>query len=117
VKPSFPHEALPFANAAVGGASILEVEGNRLDLKWVCADGLIRDKFTMMKSVSRKTTVKAKKGQAVTLTASFVGNYKWSTGQQKSKSIQIIPIAGKKTYTVSDEFNCLQETFEVIVSR
>ena len=32
---------------------MLEVQGNRLDLKWICSDGEIRDHFTMMKDVER----------------------------------------------------------------
>ncbi|MGY0036156.1 hypothetical protein [Pedobacter sp. NJ-S-72] len=31
----------------------LEVEGNRLDLKWVCADGEIRDQFTIVKPAAK----------------------------------------------------------------
>ncbi len=73
VKPSFPHEALPFANSTIGGAAILEVEGNRLDFKWICADGVIRDNFTMMKDVNKKQIIKARKGEPITLKASFIG--------------------------------------------
>jgi hypothetical protein len=32
---------------------ILEVKGNRLDLKWLSSDGKINDQFTMMKDVSK----------------------------------------------------------------
>ena len=46
---SFPHNAMYFSDATHGGASILEISGNRLDFKWICADGVIRDHFTMMK--------------------------------------------------------------------
>jgi hypothetical protein len=46
---SFPHDAMYFSDADHGGASILEINGDRLDLKWICADGVIRDHFTMMK--------------------------------------------------------------------
>ena len=53
-KPSWPHEAMYYSNNETGGAVMLEVQGNRLDLKWICADGQILDKFTMMKDVSKK---------------------------------------------------------------
>jgi acid phosphatase type 7 len=48
-QPTFPHNAMYFSDATHGGASILEINGNRLDFKWICADGVIRDHFTMMK--------------------------------------------------------------------
>jgi acid phosphatase type 7 len=114
MKPSFPHDAMPFANSTIGGSAILEVEGNRLDFKWICADGVIRDQFTMMKNVNKRTKIKAKRGEPLTLQASFPGkNYKWSTGTGKTRSIQIVPTSGTKTYTVTDEFNNLKDTFEV----
>lgn len=45
----FPHNALPFGNDEIGGSFVIEVEGDRLDAKWLCSDGVIRDKFTMFK--------------------------------------------------------------------
>ena len=55
-KPSWPHDAMYYSNYEAAGAVMLEIQGNRLDLKWVCADGQIRDQFTMMKDVSKKDT-------------------------------------------------------------
>ena len=46
---TFPHNAMYYSDDTHGGASILEVNGNRLDFKWICADGVIRDHFTMLK--------------------------------------------------------------------
>ncbi|WP_311946759.1 metallophosphoesterase family protein [Mucilaginibacter terrae] len=53
-KPTWPHNAMYYYNCDIGGAIMLEVQGSRLDLKWICADGQIRDHFTMMKDVSKK---------------------------------------------------------------
>ncbi|MBB5638008.1 hypothetical protein HDE68_003934 [Pedobacter cryoconitis] len=50
---TYPHHAMYFSDAEHGGASVLEVEGNRLDLKWVCADGEIRDQFTIVKKAAK----------------------------------------------------------------
>lgn len=52
-KETYPHNAMYYSNNEVGGAVMLEVEGNRLDLKWICSDGKIGDHFTMMKDVSK----------------------------------------------------------------
>ncbi len=60
----YPHNAMYFADADHGGSTILEIQGNRLDLKWICADGVIRDQFTMMKNVNRDTRNRNKKGSS-----------------------------------------------------
>ena len=46
---AYPHNAMYFSDADHGGSCVLDVQGNRLELKWICADGVIRDQFTMMK--------------------------------------------------------------------
>lgn len=113
---TYPHDAMYYSNAVMGGASILEVDDNRLDLKWICADGVIRDQFTMMKNVNRVTRINHKRGAPLTLTASFVGNYVWSDGQT-TRSIRVNPKKkGVTTYTVHDQYGCLKDTFEVTVS-
>lgn len=52
-KPGYPHNAMFYSENKVGGAVVLEIEGNKLNLKWVCSDGEIRDQFTMMKDVTK----------------------------------------------------------------
>jgi acid phosphatase type 7 len=52
-KPGYPHNAMFYSENEIGGAVMLEIEGNKLDLKWVCSDGKIRDHFTMMKDVTK----------------------------------------------------------------
>lgn len=50
MQPGFPHNAMYYSDAIHGGASMLEVNGDRLDFKWICADGVIRDRFTIIKN-------------------------------------------------------------------
>jgi len=111
-QPSFPHDALPYSDATHGGSSILEIQGNRLDLKWICTDGEIRDHFTMMKDVNKHQVLTVKKGEKVTLTASFAGTYQWSAGMPATRSIEVSP-KKNTTYTVRDPYNCVKDTFEV----
>ncbi len=114
---SFPHAAMPFSDTIIGGASILEVDGNRLDLKWICADGKIRDHFTMMKNVNKKTIIKIRKGQTATLKASYVGEYNWKGMDAKTRFVDVKPPVGVSTYTVNDSYHCMQDIFEVQVSK
>ena len=113
---SFPHEALPYSDATHGGAGMLEVEGNRLDWKWVCADGQIRDHFTMMKNVNQRHVITIHKGENVTLTASFPGEYVWSNGAKTGQSISVHP-SSNTVYTVKDKLHCVEDRWEVKVAR
>lgn len=45
----YPHDAMYFSDADHGGACLLDVQDKRLELKWICADGVVRDQFTMIK--------------------------------------------------------------------
>lgn len=115
---SFPHAAMQYSNATITGSAILEVQGNRLDVKWICADGVIRDHFTMMKNVNKKSIIHLKKDQTTILTASFIcDEYKWNNSKKIGRSIEVKPPIGKSTYIVRDKFNYLRDVFEVEVSK
>jgi hypothetical protein len=113
---SFPHDALPYADVSIGGATLLEIESNRLNLKWVCSDGAVRDQLTMMKGVNKKTVMQLKKGQRINLKASFIGQYIWDNSKETTREITVTPPPGKTIYTVRDKYGCLQDVFEIHVS-
>ncbi len=48
----FPHRAMLYSDATHGGASLLTVTGNQLQFEWICADGVIRDRFTILKKLN-----------------------------------------------------------------
>ena len=52
-KETWPHNAMYYSNNEIGGAVVLEIKGSQLDLKWVSADGQVKDHFTMMKDVTK----------------------------------------------------------------
>lgn len=112
---SFPHNAMYYSDATNGGSLVLEVEDNRLDGKWVCADGNIRDKFTMVKDVSKTTNLTIGSAQSTVLTASWVGNYSWNSGSQTTKSITVAPTVDT-TYTVTDGVGCITDVFNITIS-
>lgn len=110
---AYPHKALPYSDYTHGGSGLLEVQGNRLDWKWINADGRIRDHFTMMKNAGRRSVLTLKKGESTTLRASFVGDYQWSDGKT-AREITVSP-SSTTTYIVKDKFNCIKDIFEVKV--
>ncbi|MBX3253677.1 MAG: metallophosphoesterase [Chitinophagaceae bacterium] len=112
----FPHEAMFYSNKDVGGSLMLEVQGNRMDVKWICSDGVIRDRFTMLKETGNNATHNIEVGQNVELTASYPGTYNWSTGAT-TRSITVTPLVpGSMQYTVKDNQECITDTFSVVAS-
>lgn len=109
----YPHNGLPFATASIGGALLLEVDRNRLDMKWVTSAGNVSDRFTIVRDVNRKDSVEIEKGQSIALEASYVGNYIWNTGATTA-AVDVAP--GVTTeYVVQDGVGCLSDTTKVVV--
>ncbi|WP_149244057.1 metallophosphoesterase [Dyadobacter sp. 32] len=110
----YPHKAMYYSQYEKGGAFLLEVEGNRLDAKWVSEDGEILDKFTMEKNVNKNQNLNLEYGSSVTLTPSFIGKYSWNSGET-TKNITVSPKITTE-YKVRDEFNCITDAFKINVS-
>ncbi len=110
----FPHDAMYFGEDVRGGSLILEIQGNRLDGKFLPHNSdVILDKFTIMKNVNKVTNINLTLGESVDLEASWVGQYSWSSGQS-SRNISITPSA-TTTYTVTDQYTCITDTYNINV--
>jgi len=110
----YPHNAMSYSNVTNGGCLVIEIDNNRLDAKFLCSDGVIRDNFTIMKEVNKTTDTTLTAGGSVTLTASWIGNYNWSNGAT-TRSITVNP-AANTSYNVHDNQSCLTDVFNVTVS-
>jgi len=49
-KEGYPLKAATYYNNTVGGSLILDVNDNKLNAKWICADGEVRDQFSIVKA-------------------------------------------------------------------
>lgn len=113
---AYPHNAMHYSNATNGGSMVLEIEGNTLNAKWICADGVIRDNFTIEKDVNKTTNLNITSGQNVVLTASWIGNYSWTPGGATTRTISVSPTSNI-SYTVTDgATNCLKDIYNIKVS-
>ncbi len=110
----FPHDALPFANDQIAGSLILEIEGNRLDAKWLATNGNILDKFTIMKNVNKVNNININAGESITMQASWIGQYTWNTGQT-SRTISVTP-SESVTYSVTDQYGCITDEFNITIT-
>ncbi len=106
---SFPHNAMHYSNATNGGSLIMDIQNNRLDAKWLCADGVIRDKFTIFKDVNSVKSYTVLPASNNAISASWPGNYVWSNAAISS-SISVSPTSNT-TYWVKDPNNCVADTF------
>ena len=115
VQSGYPHDAFPFSQDD-GGMFYFEVNDNRLDAKFIRIDGVIADKFTIMKDVNQNTDNNVTVGMPVILNASWPGNYLWNTAAA-TRSISVTPsAAGTTQYSVTDPFTCLTDAFTVTAS-
>ncbi|WP_425423188.1 metallophosphoesterase family protein [Spirosoma spitsbergense] len=110
----------------IGGSFFMEVEDNRLDAKFLLnvanspGSYTITDQFTMMKDVDKTQSFTITNGQSVTLSASFISDYAWSsptstTFAASTPSVVVTP-ATSTTYVVRDSKNCLLDTYVVQVT-
>lgn len=111
----FPLKQMHYSDAEHGGGLVLEVEANRLDAKWIAADGVVRDQFTIEKEVNKETTHDIARGASIELKASFIGNYVWNSGQS-TRNITVSPTQNTD-YIVKDSQNCIQDVFHVKVPK
>ncbi|MBL7894979.1 MAG: metallophosphoesterase [Bacteroidia bacterium] len=109
---SFPHDAMCFSDATNGGSLIMDVNDNRVDFKFLCADGIVRDNFTVMKNAGKVFTYTLTTGQNATLTASWPGNYVWSNSSDTLRN-HVIQVNGDTTIWVHDTHNCVADTFHI----
>lgn len=115
VQSGYPHNALPFSQDD-GGMFYFEIEGNRLDAKFIRRDGVIADQFTILKDVNKITNLTVTNGTSVNLAASWPGNYNWSTSAT-TRSVNITPPNNATTnYTVTDNYGCVTDQFNITAS-
>jgi len=110
------HKAMVYSNKTNAGSLYIEVEGNRLESKFITEDGSIKDQFTILKDVNQKRILRLEANQnTIPLEASWTGNFNWQHNNSKNKSVQVSPIVTTK-YIVQDDKKCLQDEFTVRVT-
>ncbi|MCC6371987.1 MAG: metallophosphoesterase [Bacteroidia bacterium] len=110
---SFPHDAMYYSNATDGGSLVLDIEQNKLEAKWLCADGVIRDKFTIYKHVNKVTSYTVNPGQSFSLSASWPGTYVWSNSFSLNPAT--VSTFSNTSFWVKDSYNCVADTFHIKV--
>lgn len=116
VQATYPHNAMYSSTAAVGGSLYLTIEANRLDAQFITETGAVFDRFTILKDVHQTSDTLICIGATVEIEASWKGQYWWTSTEEQTRSIMVVPTA-TTTYTVTDgALNCLSDTIKVSVS-
>jgi Calcineurin-like phosphoesterase len=108
---TFPHDALPITVQQMGGSLLIEVEGDRLDLKMIGEDGTVQDKFTMVKDMNQTRTVNVPLGaNTFTIKSPYNEPTKWLSTAQLVPTLTIEhPVKGM-VFQVEDLKNCFKDT-------
>ena len=110
------HNAMVYSDKTSAGSLLIEVEGNRLDAKFITEEGSVKDQFTILKDVNQKQVLMLEANQSsIPLQASWLGNYAWQHDNSKNKAVQVSPTVTTK-YIVQDDKKCLQDEFTVKVA-
>lgn len=114
ISTSFPHDAMYYSNATEGGSLIMDVRNNRADFRWLCADGIIKDSFTVFKNVNKVITYSVSAGQNILLSPSWPGEYLWNNTTNTASVLSLIASSDTVIY-VRDKFHCVADTFKIKV--
>ena len=97
------------------GSVVMEVEKNRMDVKFINDSGVESDYFTIDKDmVNAAIDTTIRDGESIALTASWLTDFTWSPGSQTSASITVSPSTTTQ-YIVTNASACMADTFNVTV--
>jgi hypothetical protein len=109
---AWPHNAMYYADASNAGTSVIDVEGGRLDFKFLDRTGVVRDSFTMFKDIGKTKTDTIYDGDSLELKASWPGVHSWSRNSETTPSITVDSTT--TTYVVTDGKGCISDTFNIV---
>lgn len=110
------HPVMEYSLAGQAGSFFFEIDGNRLDAKFINEEGNVLDQFTVFKDLNLKapSTQTINYFDKLELAATWTGEYVWSNGD-KTKNIKVNPTENT-VFKVSDPQNCFQESFDIKVN-
>ncbi|MES2630108.1 MAG: T9SS type A sorting domain-containing protein [Bacteroidota bacterium] len=112
----YPHNMMYYSDVTTSGSLVLEFDGSRMDAKFVCADGQIRDNFTIIKdgATVKDYTVDLGDTANMELTAAWKGAYKWKHSSETTKTVNV-SASSDTSFIVTDQYQCISDTFRVKV--
>jgi acid phosphatase type 7 len=116
VSGGYPHNAMVYSNSEEPGASLIEVNGNRLDLKFINIKGDILDKYTLFKNVGKKYELLANCGDEISLNPSFTAAYTFPKDLTVNANLRVDSVYKNLEFTYSDQYKCITDSVKVSVA-
>ncbi len=112
------HPAMAATFKTIGGSLVLDMNDNRMDAQFIAADGSIQDRFTIMKNVGQKQSLRLNYGDTLQLRASWPADaYRWSEAGQTARQARFVgKQGGTFVVTAADERGCLLDEFNITVA-
>lgn len=110
----WPHPVFHAYTNTTLGSMIIEVEGGRMDCKFIDSNGDVWDKFSIVKDLGGEQTVEVCAGNQLTLTPSWNGNAYWEPVGIYNSQFTFNPIFNT-TYYASDSLGCVSDTFNIVM--
>jgi 3',5'-cyclic AMP phosphodiesterase CpdA len=106
------HPSSIYSNISIGGSLLIKVNSNRLDGRWICADNVERDHFTVFKNVNKHQDFQVEYGSKIHLNSSWRGSHIWSEGNKKDEAIDY-QVFKSETVVVKDSLGFLEDDFVI----
>ena len=114
-RPSYPHNAMRFSNSDGPGASIIEVDSNKLALKYINVKGEVLDAYTFFKGVNNIQTYTAECGDEIQLKPSFISDYAFPAGLRVSPTLRIDSVLNNTAFAYTDMHKCMIDSVKLSV--
>jgi len=108
----WPHPVFYYATNTILGSMLLEVNGNRLDAKFISSTGAISDSYTIVKNAGKKITLNSCPNQPLSLIPSWPATLQWFPLGVTQNSVSVSPMVST-TYYAYDALSCIKDTFVV----
>ncbi len=108
----WPHPAMYSYSNTTLGSMLLEVNDNRLDAKFINANGQIFDSYTIVKNAGKTETITSCPGDNITLIPSWPSSVQWFPLGVNQDSVIVNPMVST-VYYAYDPLSCIRDTFIV----
>lgn len=110
----WPHPVMYKATNTDLGSMLLEINGNRLDAKFILTNDSVYDSFTIMKNAGEKKSINSCAAEQIVLHPSWSGTAQWTPGGIIQDSLIIAPL-NSEVYIAANPQICVNDTFMINV--
>jgi hypothetical protein len=111
--PGYPHKAMVYSNSEITGATVFEIEDNRMDLKFISNKGVVLDKFSMIKKIRNSSELEIDCGEKIEIKPSWVGDFHLEG--VKASGLVVDSLTKDINFKMKDQQSCVNEDIRIKV--